>query len=149
MKEPILLGVLLFYALLAGSAFLFTAAATKDIPPFTLVTLRLAIGLVGLSLLSIVLYPKEILPSIGNVQFMKTSLFMGLFNTFIPYSLYPYAFHFNVDVGVASVFSGLAPLYSLGFVACMMPKQVKTTSSIVKNACGTTWPLRVDILGIN
>ena len=48
-------GMLLAYALIAGSAFLFTKEATKSLRPITIAALRLAIGGCGLLIVNLVL----------------------------------------------------------------------------------------------
>lgn len=118
--------VLVTFAIIAGSAFLFTSYSSQDIPPITLCALRLLIGFIGLSTLSLLFARKELLSTLKIKKFYFTALIMGVFNNFIPYSLYPYSFYLGVDVGIASIFSGLTPLFALFFMPLMTPngKQV-------------------------
>ena len=133
--QSVSFGILIVYSLVAGSAFLFTSYASNDIPPFTLCALRLLIGSIGLSLLSTVFY-RHVLPDyLGDIHFIKISLIMGIFNNFLPYSLYPYAYYFGVDVGISSIFSGLTPLLALIFSAFMLPNGIHIVKNI-RNIAG-------------
>lgn len=119
--DPKSLLVLFTFAIVAGSAFLFTSYTSQDIPPITLCALRLLIGCIGLSSISLLFDRKELWKSLKNKRFYVTALVMGIFNNFIPYSLYPYSFYLGVNVGVASIFSGLTPLFALFFAVLMLP----------------------------
>ena len=131
-------GSLLLFAVLSGSAFLFTHTASETIPPFTLVALRMGLGFLGLASLSVAFYRKEIGPLLTDPHFLRTSVMMGFFNNFLPYSLYPYAFYFGVDVGVSSISTGLTPLFSLVFAPIMLPK-VSSSPCQLRNLIGKIW----------
>ena len=102
---------LLTYAIIAGSAFLFTKAATQLTPPCTLAALRLSIGSCGLLLLNFVGFgPRETLATLDHMK-RPHAVAVGLLNTAIPYTLYAYAMHsFGVQVWLAAAISGCTPL---------------------------------------
>jgi len=102
---------LLTYAIIAGSAFLFTKAATQSTPPCTLAALRLSIGSCGLLLLNFVGFgPRETLATLDHMK-RPHAVAVGLLNTAIPYTLYAYAMHsFGVQVWLAAAISGCTPL---------------------------------------
>ena len=113
---------LLVFSVVAGSAFLFTSYASQDIPPITLCALRLGLGCCSLTLISLII-PKPSLSVVFSKHFIGTAIVMGLFNNFIPYSLYPYSYNLGVGVGIASIFSGCTPLLVLCFSIIGMPEK--------------------------
>lgn len=118
--------ILVSYGIIAGSAFLFTSYASQEIPPFTLCSLRLLIGCIGLIILSLLFHRYECFIFIQEKQFWFFGITMGIFNNFIPYSLYPYSYYLGVDVGISSIFSGMTPLFALFFAVIFLPKGKQT-----------------------
>lgn len=104
-------GALVTFALIAGSAFLFTSYASQDVPPVSLTALRLTIGSSGLLLISAVT---------GKICWLKAASYhelvslaiIGFANTAIPYTLLAAALSQGVNVATAAVLSGAAPLFA-------------------------------------
>jgi hypothetical protein len=104
---------ILCYALISGSAFLFTKQASQNVPPASLTALRMSIGSTSLLLSHIIffgfrktinIFQNEIYNNINWI------FIVGAFNTTIPYTLYAVALTNGIDVSVAAVLSGMAPL---------------------------------------
>ena len=94
--------------LIWGSSFLWIKLAVQEIGPFTLVALRVSVGLLGLFILLRI--RKQSLPR--DPRLLAAFLFMGVFNTAIPFVLLA-AGQKQVDTSVAAVLSATMPLFTL------------------------------------
>ena len=95
-------------SLIWGTSFLFIKIVGEDLTPFTLVTLRTALGMTGLwivVLLSRVKIPRD--PAL-----IAKLAFVGMLNTAIPFVLITWGER-SIDSGVASVLNSTTPLFTL------------------------------------
>lgn len=94
-----------------GTSFLFIKIALRTLDPFTLVGFRLLIGLLGLLVL---LWIRGERLRTDRTLF-KHFIFMGAFNTAIPFALYTWAEsgENGIDSSVASVLNSTVPLFTI------------------------------------
>lgn len=118
---------LVLYALTAGSSFLFTKEAGKELPAATLTACRLWIGSFGLLLVHTLIWgPRTTYVGVAATIQARPGIVAAtsLCNTTIPYTLYAVALSHGVDVSVAAVFSGAAPLFvALGAWTVLVPRR--------------------------
>jgi drug/metabolite transporter (DMT)-like permease len=101
-------GVFALLGLVWGSSFLWIKVAVQEVGPFMLVTLRLFSGLVGLLVimrLRRLAFPRE-------RRILLAYLFMGLFNTALPFTLISWG-ETQIDSGLASILNGAVPLFTI------------------------------------
>ncbi|MCP3470066.1 DMT family transporter [Bradyrhizobium sp. CCGUVB1N3] len=100
-----LLGVL---SILWGGSFFFNGAALRELPPFTLVFLRV---MIGASLLLPLLRPYKI-GSPSGVAGWRTFFAIGLLNNVVPFSLIVVGQTF-IPSGLASILNATTPLFTV------------------------------------
>jgi drug/metabolite transporter (DMT)-like permease len=100
-------GFLILLSLLWGGSFLFGRVAVMEIPPLTLVLLR--VGLAALTLLVVIKVMGQALPS-GRAVWMA-AIGMGILNNIMPFSL---IFHGQTQIGagLASILNATTPLFT-------------------------------------
>ncbi|MGM0561573.1 MAG: DMT family transporter [Pseudomonadota bacterium] len=101
-------GLLIVLSLLWGGSFFFIAVAVKDLPPLTIVALRLslaAIALWGFCLLRGFTLPR--VPAIW-----RAFLVMGVLNNAIPFSLIVWG-QAQIASGLASILNATTPLFTV------------------------------------
>jgi drug/metabolite transporter (DMT)-like permease len=100
--------LLIFLSVLWGGSFFFTGVAVRDLPPFTIVLVRVALG--ALFLLPFLRVSGGALPKTLNgwVPFFG----MGLLNNVIPFSLFVTA-QTMISSGLASVLNATTPLFTV------------------------------------
>ena len=113
-KECSVSVALFAFGLIAGSAFLVTKEATKYLPAASLTACRMVLGATGLFICNLAVFGCEKTSAMIATCRSMTALVatVGLLNTTIPYTLYAVALTRGVDVSVASVMSGAAPLFA-------------------------------------
>jgi len=115
-----------------GSSYLFIKIGVdQGLPPFTLITLRLAIGFVLLA--SVVAYAREPLPREAR---MYGHLFvMGVVNIAVPFALITFAEQ-AVDSSLASVINSAVPLFVIVVAAIFLKGETITVNRVVGLAIG-------------
>jgi hypothetical protein len=109
---------ILVYAVIAGSAFLFTKQASATIPAATLTAFRLCLGSIGLlTSFTFIFGLRGLITTFrfelfGSVESTKRVCLVGIMNTVIPYTLYAVASEHGIDVSVQAVMSGLSPIFA-------------------------------------
>lgn len=105
--------LLVLLSVLWGGAFFFAAIAVKEIPPLTVVLLRVAIAA---SALALFLRVREKSWSVRRPpgSIVTAFLVMGLFNNFIPFSLLFWA-QTSISSGLASVLNATTPIFAVVF----------------------------------
>jgi drug/metabolite transporter (DMT)-like permease len=100
--------LLIFLSVLWGGSFFFTGVAVRELPPFTIVLVRVALG--ALFLLPFLRVSGGALPKTLNgwVPFFG----MGLLNNVIPFSLFVTA-QTMISSGLASVLNATTPLFTV------------------------------------
>ena len=100
--------LLVCLSVLWGGAFFFAAIAVKQIEPFTLAFLRMALAALALALIGAVLglkFPKN--PAVWTVY-----LLLGVIGTAVPFSLI-YWGQTEINGGLASILNAAAPLWTI------------------------------------
>ncbi len=93
-----------------GSSFLWIKLALAEVGPFTLVTFRLLIGVLGL--LAVVATQRLEWPR--NPRLWRALAFMGLINVAIPFTLISWG-ELYIDSAIASILNSTMPLFTVVF----------------------------------
>jgi len=101
-------GAFWLLGLVWGSSFLWIKIAVEEIGPFTLVAFRLLFGLVGL--LIMMRLRKQSFPR--DRKTLLAFLFMGLFNTALPFTLISWG-ETKIDSSLAAILNGTVPLFTI------------------------------------
>ncbi|MEP7032261.1 MAG: DMT family transporter, partial [Pseudolabrys sp.] len=99
-------------ALLWGASYLFIKVAVTEIPPITLIALRVT-GAAGF-LLAVMAWRNEKLP--GDVRTWQTLLLQAFFNSIGAWTVLAWGQQF-VDAGLASVLNSTSPIFVFLFTA--------------------------------
>ena len=102
------LGWLLFLALLWGPSFLFIKVAVAEIPPVTMVLIRVGLG--GLLLYGMLRLQNGRLPR--DRQVWKHLAIIGLIHNAIPFVLFSWGEQY-IDSALASILNGTTPLFTI------------------------------------
>jgi drug/metabolite transporter (DMT)-like permease len=115
MNERKVWGAFLALAVMWGTSFMFIKIAVQTLSPFTMVGFRLLIGWVALLIILKAL--RLSIPRDRNLW--KHFLFMGAFNTALPFVLFTWAESGanGVDSSVASVLNSTVPLFTIVLAA--------------------------------
>jgi len=115
-----------------GSSYLFIKIGVdQGLPPFTLITLRLAIGFALLA--SVVAYAREPLPR--EARMYGHLLVMGVVNIAVPFALITFAEQ-AVDSSLASVINSAVPLFVIVVAAIFLKGETITVNRVVGLAIG-------------
>lgn len=115
--------MLLALSILWGGSFFFVGIAVKELPPITIVTLRVTIA--ALALLTVCRVLGYSLPRKPEV--LRAFLIMGLLNNIIPFSLIVWG-QTHIASGVASILNATTPLFTV-LVAHMMTTDEKLSAN--------------------
>jgi len=115
-------------ALAWGTSFLFIKIGLRTLGPFTLVSLRLLIGFIGL--LIIMLITGQRFPRVWSIW--RHLAFLGLVNTALPFVLITWAESGpnGVDSAVAAVLNSMVPLFSIVIAGVILRMEVITAGKI-------------------
>jgi drug/metabolite transporter (DMT)-like permease len=116
-------GVLLLLSVLWGGSFFFLAVALKELPPITIMLLRVALG--ALPLLAFLSLRGERLPA--SLRIWGMFLILGLLNNALPFVLYAYA-QLRIESGLASILNATTPLWGV-LVAHFYTRDERATSA--------------------
>jgi drug/metabolite transporter (DMT)-like permease len=119
----------LLLALTWGSSFLFIKIAVQTLQPFTLVALRLGVGLAGLLVL---MRLRGLSLPRGRTIWQHLSV-MGLFNVAVPFVLITWAESGanGVDSSVASVLNSTVPLFSIVISGVILSAETVTAGKVI------------------
>ena len=123
--------MLITLSLLWGGSFFFVGVAVAELPPLTIVTLR--VGLAAITLWIIVLFMGLSLPRSPNVW--MAFLIMGLLNNVIPFSLIVWG-QTHIASGLASVLNATTPLFGVIVVGLLLVDERATAMKLVGVAVG-------------
>jgi drug/metabolite transporter (DMT)-like permease len=101
-------GAFALLGLIWGSSFLWIKIAVQDTGPFTLVAFRLLFGLIGL----LVVMTVQRQPISRNPHVLLAFLFMGVFNTAVPFTLISWG-ETRIDSGLAAILNSTTPLFTI------------------------------------
>lgn len=113
--------LLLALSVLWGGAFFFLAVALRELPPITIMLLRVALGAVPL--LAVLAVGGQRLPGSARIWGMFVTL--GLLNNALPFVLYGYA-QLRIESGLASILNATTPLWGV-LVAHVFTRDEKAT----------------------
>jgi drug/metabolite transporter (DMT)-like permease len=99
--------LMILLTMMWGPSFLFIKLAIQDLPPMTVVLLRVSIA--AAILMAILIYTGASLPR--EVSFWKRMGVMALFSSVLPFCLFCYAEQ-TIDSALASVLNGTAPMFT-------------------------------------
>lgn len=128
MREWLMLVTL---SILWGGSFFFVGVAVAELPPLTIVALR--VGLAAITLWIIVLFMGLSLPKSPNVW--VAFLIMGLLNNAIPFSLIVWG-QTQIASGLASVLNATTPLFGVIVVGLLLADERATGMKLVGVAVG-------------
>ncbi len=100
-------GLLVLLSILWGSAFFFVGVAITELPPLTIVLVR--VGLAGVMLLPVILFLGYSLPN--GLSAWIPFLVMGLLNNALPFSFLNMG-QTIVSVGLVSIINAITPLFT-------------------------------------
>lgn len=115
--------MLVALSILWGGSFFFVGIAVKELPPITIVTMRVTIA--ALALLTVCRVLGYSLPRKPEV--LRAFLIMGLLNNIIPFSLIVWG-QTHIASGVASILNATTPLFTV-LVAHMMTTDEKLSAN--------------------
>ena len=111
---PLEIGLLAVLALLWGSSYLFIKIAVTDIPPITLIAIR--VGIASLFLLAVMLWRGERFPRDGKVLGML--LIQSVLNSLGAWTILAWGQQ-HVDSGLASVLNSTSPIFVFLITTCL------------------------------
>ena len=142
--------MLLVLSALWGGSFFFNAVAVRELPVFTVVVARVALG--ALILLAIVRLRGETMPTGRRVW--AAFFAMGLINNVIPFSLIVWGQQ-HIASGLASILNASTPLFTVVFAHFLTADEKMTggkLAGVVIGLAGVAWmigPDAVRTLGTN
>lgn len=116
-------GMLLALSFLWGGSFFFTGIAVKELPPLTIVTLR--VGLAALALLALIRIMGLHMPA--NWRVWRTFFGMGMLNNVVPFCLIVWG-QTQIASGLASILNATTPLFA-AIVAHILTTDEKLTAN--------------------
>lgn len=118
--------MLILLSILWGGSFFFIGVAVNDLPPFTIVTLRVAIAafvLWGIAMV-IGLHPPK------SLKIWASFLGMGLLNNVIPFALIVWG-QTQIASGLASIINAATPIFTVVVAAIMLPDERPTPLKLI------------------
>ena len=100
--------ILLLLSVLWGGSFFFLELALRELPPITIMLLRVGLG--ALPLLAFLAIRGDRLPSAPGIWGMF--IILGLLNNALPFVLYAYA-QLSIESGLASILNATTPLWGV------------------------------------
>lgn len=113
--------ILLFLSVLWGGSFFFLELALRELPPFTIVLLR--VGLAAVPLWLVIRAQGQHLPR--GARIWLDFLLLGLLNNALPFALFGYA-QLRIASGLASILNATTPLWGV-IVANFLTRDEKAT----------------------
>jgi drug/metabolite transporter (DMT)-like permease len=113
--------ILLILSVLWGGSFFFLELALRELPPITVMLLRVFLG--ALPLLLVLPLRGERLPSSAPIWGML--IVLGLLNNALPFVLYAYA-QLSIESGLASILNATTPLWGV-LVAHLFTRDERAT----------------------
>lgn len=118
--------LLLGLSMLWGGSFFFVGVAVQELPPLTIVALRVGLAAVGLWLIALVLGLKP--PRSPRVWL--AFLCMGTINNVVPFSLIVWG-QTQIASGLASILNATTPLFTVVVATCLLSDERATPLKVV------------------
>jgi drug/metabolite transporter (DMT)-like permease len=122
---------ILLLAAIWGPSFLFIKIAVQELPPITLVAVR--VGLASLTLYLILRAQGRNLPRLGRVW--RHFAFMGLFANALPFVLFSWG-ELYVDSALASILNGTTPIFTVILAHFLVADDRMTPTKLVGTLLG-------------
>jgi drug/metabolite transporter (DMT)-like permease len=126
-------GMLILLSLLWGGSFFFIGVAVNDLPPLTIVTLR--VGIAGVALWCIALALGLRPPKSARIWI--AFLGMGLLNNVIPFGLIVWG-QTQIASGLASILNATTPIFAVIVAGLLLPDERMTPMKIIGVITGFT-----------
>ncbi|WP_421780032.1 DMT family transporter [Kiloniella litopenaei] len=117
--------MLVVLSILWGGSFFFVGVAVSDLPPFTIVTIR--VGLAAIALWTVIFALKMPVPT--TIKAWQALIFMGLLNNVIPFTLIVWG-QFYIPSGLASILNATTPLFAVIVATLFLPDEKATILKI-------------------
>ncbi|MBJ7538536.1 DMT family transporter [Marinomonas transparens] len=124
-------GMLILLSILWGGSFFFVGVAVYDLPPLTIVTLR--VGIAALTLWGIALMLGLRLPK--SIKVWGAFLGMGLLNNVIPFVLIVWG-QTQIASGLASILNAATPIFTIVVAGILLPDERPTPLKLIGVALG-------------
>ena len=118
--------MLLSLSFLWGGSFFFIGVAVTELPPLTIVTLR--VGIAAITLWIILLAAGYEVPR--TLKLWRTFFVIGLFNNAIPFSLIVWG-QTHIGAGLASIINATTPLFTVLIAGVFLADEHMTRQKIV------------------
>ena len=118
--------LLLGLSILWGGSFFFIGVAVQELPPLTIVALRVGLAAIGLWVIAMVLGLKP--PRTPRVWL--AFLCMGVINNVIPFSLIVWG-QTQIASGLASILNATTPLFTVVVATCLLSDERATPLKLV------------------
>lgn len=123
--------MLITLSLVWGGSFFFVGVAVKDLPPLTIVTLR-----VGIACLTLLLFLKITSRKLPLEREAITAFFvMGFLNNVVPFVLIVWA-QTQIESGLASIFNATMPLFTVVVAHFLTADEKITPLRLIGVICG-------------
>ena len=119
-------GAFWLLGLIWGSSFLWIKIAVQELPPVTLVAMRLFLAAVGLCVL--LRHQGQYLPRQRRI--LLAYLYMGVFNTALPFSLVSWG-ETGIDSGLTSILNASVPLFTLVIAHLWLHDEKATPARVI------------------
>lgn len=124
-------GMLLLLSFLWGGSFFFISVAISELPPFTLVTMR--VGLAALTLWLVLLVSGYPIPK--SVKVWRTFMMMGLLGNALPFSLIAWG-QTHIGAGLASIINATTPIFTILIAGAFLSDEHITPKKVLGIAAG-------------
>ena len=124
-------GMLLLLSFLWGGSFFFISVSVSELPPFTLVTMR--VGLAALTLWLVLLVSGYPIPK--SVKVWRTFMMMGLLGNALPFSLIAWG-QTHIGAGLASIINATTPIFTILIAGAFLSDEHITPKKVLGIAAG-------------
>jgi len=118
--------MLLLLSLLWGGSFFFISLAVAELPPLTIVLLR--VGIAAITLWAILLISGYEIPK--SLKLWRTFFIMGLLNNVIPFALIVWGQN-HIGAGLASIINATTPLFTILIAGAFLSDEHMTPQRVV------------------
>jgi len=118
--------MLLLLSLLWGGSFFFISLAVAELPPLTIVLLR--VGIAAIALWAILLISGYEIPK--SLALWRTFFIMGLLNNVIPFALIVWGQN-HIGAGLASIINATTPLFTILIAGAFLSDEHMTPQRVV------------------
>ena len=118
--------MLLLLSLLCGASFFLISLAVAELPPLTIVLLR--VGIAAITLWAILLIGDYEIPK--SLKLWHTFFIMGLLNNVIPFSLIVWGQN-HIGAGLASIINATTPIFTILIAGVVLSDEHMTPQRVV------------------